>query len=529
MNYNNDSMLLAKSLADLECFPLVVTSKELKIISCNDEALKIFSLNTEFSVGKDVAEIFDGLESYLDFIQAAIQAKEPKKISNVLVLSKIPDRFDILFIPLDNETYFFIRGKSQQDAAHGINKKEMLGNLIANICNSFNNILGAINGNSSILRNSTEVLSDPSVKEEFTGYLDLIDKSVARAADLIVQLNSFSSKINVEYREVDLNDVIRSVYIDYLSKLGPEIIIDAEILSTKSMVKIDPSLMQTSLRYICENAVHAMTIMKGTESSHSGGNLTITIDHVETDKAYRVLHPKAIKSTYWCITISDDGVGIKKELIKKVCSPFFTEGKSSLNPDGLGLSEAINIVQEHGGFLEIESEVKKGTDVRIFIPEYKPYEQKKEKLAPDSLVKSGHSAVMQGMSSALKAAGEPYLVLVVDDDIIMRRVAEVVLEKAGYKVIVASDGDEAVDIYKEKHNSIVGVFLDNCMPNMTGINAFYEMKKINPDVKALLVSGLDGDSEEVRMAIKNGMHGFIKKPYTMMDLNKKAKELLDSN
>lgn len=529
MVYNSDSILPVKTLADLEDLPLVVISKNLKITFCNEVLLKRFYLTSESAIGKDVTEIFDGFTVLLDSIKSAIQTNQPNKLANVIVINKITASFDLMLIPSGDELSILIKRSSLQNAvsAQLINKKEMLGNLIANICNNFNNILGAINGNSSILRSSTESLKDKNAINEFATYLDLIDKSVGKAADLISQLSSFSAKVNISFKEVDLNEVIKSLYMEYLSKLNTSIIIDAEILSTKSMVRIDPSLILTSLRDICENAVHAMTIMREPENSNAGGTLTLTIDHIETDKIYRTLHPKAVRPSYWCITIADTGVGIKKDLLKKVCTPFFTEGKSSLNPDGLGLSVANNIIQEHGGFLEIDSEVGQWTKVHFFIPEYRVYELKKEKLdLHDSLLKGNDSTLIATMATALKTPAKASLVLIVDDDIIMRRVAEVVLEKSGYKVLVASDGDEAVNIYKERHNSIAGVFLDNNMPNMSGTEAFYEMKKINPDVKALLISGYDGDSDDVKKALADGMYGFIKKPYTMIDLNRKAKELL---
>lgn len=529
MDYNEPSFLLLKSLADLDALPFIVTSKDLKIDFCNDTALKDFSLSSESPVGKDLTEMFDGLNLYLDLVRSAIQTKQPKKISNALVQNRTTDFFELLLIPSFNELYIFIRKNSFQDSLNTqiINKKEMLANLIASICNNFNNILGAINGNSSILRNSSEALTDDAIKDEFSGYLDLIDKSVVRATDLISQLNSFSAKVNIAFKEVDLNEIIKNLYIEYLSNLNSVITVDAEILSTKSMVRIDPSLIQPLLKDICENAVHSMTIMRGNENSNLGGTLTLSVDHVETDKAYRALHPKAIKSSYWCITIADTGVGIKKEFLKKVCTPFFTDGKPALNPDGLGLSAASNIIQDHGGFLEIESALGIGTKVKIFLPEYRVYEPKNKKLdLSNSILKSGNSSIMPGLSSNLKTAGKANLVLIADDDIIMRRVAEVVLEKAGYKVLVASDGDEAINIYKEKHNSIAGVFLGNSMPGMSGIETFDEMKKINPDVKALLISGNDEDNDEVKQAIAHGMCGFVKKPYTMVDLNKKARDLL---
>lgn len=530
MDYNNDSILIAKTLASLDDLPFLILSKEFKITFCSSIALDKFSLTSEAVIDKNIIDVFDGIKLYLDIFQSTLESKQAKKLPNVQLLGKTNTTFNLLLTPAQDELLVFIKNNSdfQEDLNNQVvNKKEMFGNLIANICNNFNNILGAINGNSSLLRSSSEALADKAIKDEFFGYLDLIDKSVVRAADLISQLNSFSAKVNVSFTEVDLNEIIRNLYIGYLSRLDSVITVDAEILSTKSMIRADPSLIQTSLRDICENAVHAMTIMRGSKNSSLGGTLTLTVDHIETDKNYRSIHPKAIKSSYWCVTIADTGVGIKKELLKKIITPFFTEGKSTLNPDGLGLSVANNIIQDHGGFLEIDSEVEKGTKVSVFIPEHRNYEPKKEKLdLNNTSLKNSNSSIMAGMATALKAATKTDFVLIVDDDIIMRRVAEVVLEKAGYKVLVASDGEEAVSIYKEKHNTIAGVFLDNSMPNMSGIEAFFEMKKINPNIKALLISGHDGDNDEVKHAIANGMWGFVKKPYTMVDLNKKAKQLL---
>ncbi|HBM16546.1 MAG TPA: hypothetical protein DD381_09435 [Lentisphaeria bacterium] len=525
MDLNDKFFLAFKTIAELEELPLIALSSELKILFCNEPAIKRFSLNCDSLINRSVDEVFDGLKLCLELFSNAIKDQKPKKIPNVTALSSSTTTSEITLIPSEGILYILLRrGSSCQDSLSTqlINKKEMLGNLIACICNNFNNILGAINGNSSIIKSTCENISEKNTKEEIWGYLDLIDKSVVRATELVTQLSSFSAKINLSFKEVDLNDIIRNIYIGYLSKLGSEITVDAEILSTKAMVRVDSSLLQTAIRDICENSIHSMTIMRGEKDSSKGGTLSITVDHVETDKTYRILHPKAIRPSYWIVTVADTGVGIKKELIKKVINPFYTEGKSMLNPDGLGLSVANTTIQENGGFIEIESEVGAGTKVMIHIPEHKQQEDinKSFGMSDSWIIKKANSAILKGM------AGSENMVLVVDDDIIMRRVAEVVLEKAGYKVLVASDGDEAVNIYKEKSKYIAGVFLDNSMPTMSGIEAFYEMKKINPEIKALLISGHDGDSDEVKTAINNGMKGFVKKPYTMIDLGKKAKELL---
>lgn len=450
MDFDNGSFLVAKNLAQIEDISFVAISNELAIVFSNDTANKKFSFDPESVIGKNITEVFDGMKLYLDLFLSAVKSKQSKKISNALILSRNPEAFDLCLIPVVDGLFVFIKRTMLQEALTPqiINKKEMLGNLIATVCNKFNNILGAINGNALILRTSSETLPDKPVKDEIAGYLDLIDKSVSKASELVSQLNSYSVKVNISLKEVDLNDIIRNLYISYLSKLEPEITVDAEILSTRSMVKVDPSLIQTTLKDICENAVHSMTVMRGSENAHDGGILSLTLDHVETDKAYRMLHPKAIKSSYWIVTVSDTGVGIKKEHLKKVLTPFFSEGKASLNPDGLGLSVGNNIIQENGGFIEIESEVGKGTKILVFLPEHKAHESKKEISGPGNfLLRSGNSTVIAGAANTLReTTGKPNTILIVDDDIIMRRVAEVVLKKTGYNVIVASEGDEAINI-----------------------------------------------------------------------------------
>lgn len=284
----------------------------------------------------------------------------------------------------------------------------------------------------------------------------------------------------------------------------------AELFDVKSLVKGDAAQIEQVLLNLCDNAAQAMTTMKP-EGEHQGGELTVAIDKVYPDKQYRVEHPKATESAYWIIGVSDNGIGMSRETIQKMFDPFYTTKKRG-EGSGLGLAMVNDIIQQHNGFIEVESEIGKGTTFKLYVPEFaKPgVEEEEESIQVDVEEKI---PVGSGM------------VFVVDDEAIMRKTASGILKKLGYDVIVAENGEEAVDIYKERHNDIALTLLDMAMPKKNGKEAYIEMKEINPELKALLVSGFKKD-KRIDDVLELGINGFVKKPYSMVTLAQEIKKVL---
>ncbi|UCH98365.1 MAG: response regulator, partial [Candidatus Aminicenantes bacterium] len=262
----------------------------------------------------------------------------------------------------------------------------------------------------------------------------------------------------------------------------------------------------------CINAAHAMTIMRK-EGEKYGGSLSISLERVQTDKYFLQLYPETEpeekEEDYWTISVQDTGIGMNPQTLDKIFDPFFTtkeDGKGT----GLGLAMVYNIIKQHKGFIDVYSQERIGTTFHIYLPILKPnkLEEKNHKLK---------EKIHRGEG----------LILVVDDEEIMRQTAKAILEECGYDVILAANGEEAVNIYKKYHHTIKGVLLDMVMPKMSGKQAYMEMSKMNENVKVLLASGFKKDSR-VESILELGVKGFIQKPYALVKLANSMHEVLNS-
>jgi CheY-like chemotaxis protein len=237
-----------------------------------------------------------------------------------------------------------------------------------------------------------------------------------------------------------------------------------------------------------------------------GGVLKVTAANVTLDEKFVALHPDAKVRPYVLFTVADTGTGIPADIREKIFDPFFTTkeiGKGS----GLGLATAIVIIKSHGGFLNLESEVGRGTTFQIYLPaevDAKLAETAKETLPP-------------------QGSGE--LVLIVDDEMPVRRIAERTLKAAGYRVITACDGSEGVKIYTEHQKQISAVFTDMMMPVMDGAAMIRAMKQINPQVNIIAASGLvEGQMIKAEQA---GARMMLRKPFTSGEVLRAVRKVMD--
>jgi CheY-like chemotaxis protein len=202
---------------------------------------------------------------------------------------------------------------------------------------------------------------------------------------------------------------------------------------------------------------------------------------------------------------------MSRETIADIFDPFYTTRDPS-ESTGLGLTLVRDIIQQHNGFLEVDSAPGQGSVFRIYLPE---------------ITRAGTDSASKRQTEVSASDQIPTgsgLIFVVDDEDIMRKTAGNILEKLGYDVIFAEDGEEAVSIYRENFKDIKVVLLDMAMPKMSGKDAYIEMKKINPKIKSLLVSGFKKD-DRIAEALEAGINGFIQKPYSMITLAQEVKRL----
>jgi CheY-like chemotaxis protein len=235
------------------------------------------------------------------------------------------------------------------------------------------------------------------------------------------------------------------------------------------------------------------------------GDIFIQTENVVIEESYARQH-QVEPGKYVKISVIDTGVGIDEATQQRIFDPFFTT-KGMGKGTGLGLASAYGIVKNHGGFIEVYSEVNEGATFSIVLPASEKAAVKEE---------NHHEEVIKGTET----------VLLVDDEDIIIEIGQQILEALGYQALLARGGKEAIDVYTENRDKIDLVILDMVMPDMGGGETFDNLKKINPDLKVLLSSGysINGQANEI---IERGCNGFIQKPYNIKDLSKKIRALLE--
>jgi CheY-like chemotaxis protein len=198
--------------------------------------------------------------------------------------------------------------------------------------------------------------------------------------------------------------------------------------------------------------------------------------------------------------VADTGVGIEKELITKIFEPFYTTKNKDMGT-GLGLTMVYNLIKQHHGFVDIFSEIGIGTNVYVYLPVHHM------KFKASNIQK--HEKIYKGEGT----------VLLVDDELFVRKMAREMLETCGYYVMTANNGNECLDIYKSQSHKIDLIILDMIMPQKSGKDTFIELKAFDENVKVLLTSGFKQD-ERIKNITNMGIKGFIQKPYTLEQLSK---------
>lgn len=371
-------------------------------------------------------------------------------------------------------------------------KMESIGTLAGGIAHDFNNLLGGILGFASLAK--TKIPVDHKVYE----YLNTIEKSSSRAAELTSQLLAFARGGKYEVKPVNLNNIVDET-LDILERtFEKSVVLEKKLREELPTVEADAGQLQQVIMNLCLNARDAMD---------GSGKLIIQTEMETISGAYAIMNLEAKPGPYVILSVSDTGVGIDKEKIDRIFEPFFTtkkEGKGT----GLGLSMVYGVVKNHGGFINVYSELCVGTTFKIYLP------------------LSGKLAI-QEPSEIQSPAGGSESVLVVDDEESIRDLAKEILESYGYTVMLAEDGLEAVELYIKHKKEIDLVILDMAMPKMGGRETFLKMKSLHPEVKALLSTGYSQDGKATGI-LNSGVKGFIQKPYQADALLSKVRSILDA-
>ena len=375
---------------------------------------------------------------------------------------------------------------------------ESVGTLAGGIAHDFNNILNVINGYATLIGH--ERSATPQIKAS----LKIIDQEIDRGAAVVRQLLTVARKVETRLAPANVNDIVLT--LRDLIKTFPKTIAVALALDPRPMlVSADPNKLSQALLNISVNARDAMP---------TGGTLTITTNVVDANElpGRRV---DAGADGFVCVVISDTGIGMREEIRARIFEPFFTT-KGVGEGTGLGLAIVYGIVKEHNGFIEVDSQVGHGTTFRLYLPLLRS----KEISPVDETIKAE--------ASGQNHAAHRGTVLVVEDEEQMVRLLKKLLPRAGYRVLAAKDGKEAIELYQQHQAEIDVVLLDLGLPKVTGLDVIPRLKEQNPDVRIIIATGYLQPELKAEI-LRAGVMDCIHKPYLVSEVIEKLGSVIESS
>ncbi len=382
--------------------------------------------------------------------------------------------------------------KSLQEQLRQSQKMEAIGRLAGGIAHDFNNLLTVIKGYSQ--------LSLVELKENtpLRGNIEHIHTATDRAADLVRQLLAFSRRQILEMKVWDLNTILTNLKNMLRRLIGEDIELTTILAEDLGRVKTDLGWIEQAIMNLVVNARDAMP---------SGGKLTIETGNVILDEAH-VSHRVGVKPGHFVmLSVSDTGVGMTPEVRERLFEPFFST-KEKDKGTGLGLSTVYGIVKQSDGDIWVYSEPGKGSTFKIYLPRVDgPPEPLREKVPGDELLRGTET------------------ILLVEDEEEVRKLTVRVLERQGYKVLAAREGDEAFLICKQHQDPIHLMLTDVVMPGMNGQELAERLKPFYPGMKVLYMSGYTDNAIVLHGVLMEGVH-YIQKPFTVQALARKVREVL---
>ncbi|MFN7945174.1 MAG: ATP-binding protein [Blastocatellia bacterium] len=372
-------------------------------------------------------------------------------------------------------------------------RMESIGTLAGGIAHDFNNILTAIIGNIQLLRRKLE----PGTRA--FEYLRDIDSAASRAASLTRQLLSFSRRQPLERNVINVNDLISNLMNMLRRIIGEDIEISVRADEKLPLILADLSQIEQVLVNLAVNARDAMP---------AGGQLIIETRQISLSEIHRQTHPWVRPGNYVQIAVTDTGCGMDQETQQRAFEPFFTT-KGLGEGTGLGLAVAYGIVKQHDGFIHLYSEPELGTTFRIYLP---PAESDTEA----HLIEKNHTVLTGGTET----------ILVAEDEDSLRKLAYDVLTELGYTVLLASDGVEAVEIFRASRDRIALLLLDIVMPRQGGRMTFETIRQMGSDVPVIFMTGYSIEIARSRF-ISTSRAAILQKPYTPESLGLKVREILN--
>ncbi|MGE5313327.1 MAG: PAS domain S-box protein [Acidobacteriota bacterium] len=387
--------------------------------------------------------------------------------------------------------------KKLQEEVIQAQKVQSIGTLAAGIAHDFNNILGIIIGYTSMLE--TRRLDERKHGEA----IDIILKNIDRGRSLVQQIMTFARKTDIQYEMVEMRAFLREM-IPMFQETFPKTItfrLDINNAVTYPPIMADRTQIQQAIMNLCVNARDAMP---------GGGTITLRlrlVNNIEIRRQFK----NAVNDRYLCLSVIDTGHGMDEQTKLRIFDPFFTT-KEKGKGTGLGLSVVYGIMESHQGFIDVTSETGVGSNFTLSFP------------VSDELISVNGSEARHDSGGELPKGNET--ILVVEDEPEMLEYLQTYLEKCGYHVLSAIDGDEAISMLATHQDEVALVISDLGLPKIGGEQAYLRMKDINPKVKAIFASGYFEPGLKERL-MNAGGRGFVSKPYMPDVVLRLVRQVLD--
>ncbi len=474
-----------------------------RILFVNEAFLDTFGYAKEEIIGTSVETLFNSAGNHdfqLHILPASIKGgwngefkvkrKDGKEITVFLSTSIVKDDDGQPVVVVGVISDITLRKQLEEQLRHS-QKMEAIGQLAGGIAHDFNNLLTVIEGYIDLLQNVMKHEGKTAT------YVMQIKKATDRAVALTRQLLTFSRRQILQPKVLDINQNIRDLSVMLQRLIGENIELITDLETGIWPIKADPHQIEQVIMNLIVNARDAMP---------DGGKLIIKTRAMQLDSSYNRLHPDVKMGDYVLLSIADTGVGMSAEVRERIFEPFFTT-KEKGKGTGLGLATVYGIVKQSNGHIYVYSEPGKGTTFKIYFPA----------VHTRKVARNTHK-------NNKKSKGKGEKILVVEDEYLVRELIVDTLKNIGYQVIEASNGDQAIKIFREHRNEIDLILTDLIMP---GINGKKLMEIINgeaPDMQFLIMSGYDDNAISKHGLLEAGIN-YIQKPFSPKTLAEKLQEV----
>ncbi len=375
-------------------------------------------------------------------------------------------------------------------------KFEAIGQLAGGIAHDFNNVIGAILGWAELGEEAAE-----SNGEAYAGYFKKIRLQCDRVTGLVHQLLAFARRQILEPRNLSLNQSVQDVVNLLGGVIGKNIELNTCLAEDLAVVLVDPTQIEQVLMNLCINSRDAMP---------SGGRLSIETRNVEFSEEDCRQNAALEPGKFASLSVSDTGIGMTASVRERIFEPFFTT-KGIGKGTGLGLATVYGIVKQHNGFIQVISEPGKGSTFRVFLP-----------VSENATPSENQVSFIEGQP----ALGGNETILIAEDHEGVREMARATLESLGYRILLARDGEESLEVFSAHRNSIGLILMDVIMPRRSGPETYEAINAINSDVPVVFATGYSNETAALTEIVDRGM-AVLQKPYSPRVLGRRVREALD--